>query len=159
MRPASPNLRRTRILERLRAGLVPSQEALRRALAADGIEVTQATLSRDLRTLGVAKGPEGYRPPANGTPSRPAARPGPPAVLAEFERLARLFLVSAEKVDRFVVLKTAPGNAHALASALDRVGLASTAGTLAGDDTIFVLARRPSGANELMRLVPAAARK
>jgi transcriptional regulator of arginine metabolism len=159
MRPASPTLRRTRILERLRAGLVPSQEALRRALAADGIEVTQATLSRDLRTLGVVKGPEGYRPPPNGAPSPPSSRPAPPAAFVEFERLARPFLVSAERIDRFVVLKTPPGNAHALASALDRVGLPGIAGTLAGDDTIFVLARRLSGAKELMRLTPAAARK
>jgi transcriptional regulator of arginine metabolism len=96
--------------------------------------VTQATLSRDIRELGLAKigDPEGgahYAAP-------PAAAETPP--LAPL--VASLFL-SAEGVGPLLVIRTPPGSANALGSALDRQGWKDVVGTIAGDDTILVIAR------------------
>lgn len=136
--------RQARIVEVLSSTSVHSQTELATLLAADGIEVTQATLSRDLEELGAVKlrGVDGgagvYVVPEDGSPVR--------AVSGGTDRLARLLgelLVSTDATGNLVVLRTPPGAADYLASAIDRAALPYVVGTIAGDDTIFVAAREP----------------
>ncbi|HET6203267.1 MAG TPA: arginine repressor [Planctomycetota bacterium] len=149
---STPTLRRNRIAELLRERPRRSQEELRRTLEREGIEVTQATLSRDLRSLGVVKTPSGYALPA------PSAPPPAPGVPSELERLWRMFLVHADSVGNVAVLKTSPGNAHGLGVALDRSAFEGIVGCIAGDDTVFALARDAAAARRLVRAALAAAR-
>lgn len=122
--------RRNQILEILHAGNVATQADLKRKLSKRGIRVTQATLSRDLEELGVAKTHEGYRL------SDSVVAPAPPqptlsVILKEFVREVRL-------ASNLVLVKTHPGNAHSVAVSLDSEQWPEVAGTIAGDDTIFI---------------------
>ncbi|GAC55990.1 arginine repressor [Gordonia hirsuta DSM 44140 = NBRC 16056] len=136
--------RLARIIEILTARQVRSQLELRQLLAAEGIEATQATLSRDLDELGAVKlrGADGgagfYVVPEDGHLLR--------GITGGTDRLSRLLsdlLVSTDASGNIAVLRTPPGAAQYLASALDRASLADVVGTIAGDDTVFVLARDP----------------
>ncbi len=136
--------RHARIVAILSAQQVRSQSELARLLAAEGIDATQATLSRDLDELGAVKlraadgGAGVYVVPEDGAPVR--------GVSGGTDRLARLLgelLVSADASGNTAVLRTPPGAAQYLASALDRANLPDIVGTIAGDDTIFVVAREP----------------
>ena len=113
---------------------IENQDRLRAALARHGVEVTQATLSRDLRELGLVK----LSDPAGGgfyaRPEEAVARP-------PLEKLLPALLLSVDGVGPFVVLKTAEGSAGAVSAALDQAGWDDVLGTLAGDDTILVIAR------------------
>ena len=114
-------------------------------LADKGIHATQATLSRDLRDLGVVKGPGGYRIDAidgdgNGTVNG-----------TELKRVLRQTLLGADHGQNLVVLHTRPGNANALAFALDHGDLPGMLGSLAGDDTILLATRNTAGARALTR--------
>ncbi|WP_306829353.1 arginine repressor [Nakamurella flavida] len=156
--PATKAARLARITEAIRAGAVHSQTELSNRLAAAGIEVTQATLSRDLDELGAIKvrGVDGGQPhyviPEDGAP-RPAE--------GGTTRLARLLaelLVSHDASGNLAVLRTPPGAASFLASALDRAGLSDVVGTIAGDDTLLVVARDGlTGADLARRLAGLAA--
>ena len=136
---------------------VRSQEELAERLAAVGIKVTQATLSRDLDELGAVRlrGHDGalvyaLPPDQPGAPAdqHAAARQaavvaaGPAAALA---RVAADLLLSAEASANLVVLRTPPGAAQLMASMIDRAGLSDVLGTVAGDDTVLVVARDPDG--------------
>ncbi len=114
---------------------VRSQSELRDLLAQRGIEVTQATLSRDLREMGVAKSPRGY------VPAGVAVAPPPTAAGRALEGALRAFVTSAEQAGNLVVLRTGPGHAALVALELDRSPPPGVVGTIAGDDTIFVAAR------------------
>lgn len=141
--------RQSRIVALLSSRSVHSQSELVALLAAEGIEVTQATLSRDLDELGAVKlrGADGgvgvYVVPEDGSPVR--------GVSGGTERVSRLLsdlLVSTDASGNLAVLRTPPGAAHYLASAIDRAALPFVVGTIAGDDTILVVAREPmTGAN------------
>jgi transcriptional regulator of arginine metabolism len=142
--------RQARIIELVARRAVRSQAELLALLSADGISVTQATLSRDLDELGAVKlrGVDGGAPvyviPEDGSPVR--------AIEGGTARLARLLselLVSADASGNLAVLRTPPGAAHFLASALDRSALTDVVGTIAGDDTIMVVAREPRTGAEL----------
>ncbi|MGK2881029.1 MAG: arginine repressor [Mycobacterium sp.] len=142
--------RQARIVELLSSRSVSSQSELAALLADDGIETTQATLSRDLEELGAVKlrGAAGgvgvYVVPEDGSPVR--------GVSGGTERMARLLgelLVSTDSSGNLAVLRTPPGAAHYLASAIDRAALPFVVGTIAGDDTIFVVAREPMSGAEL----------
>lgn len=124
--------RRSQILDILKAEAVADQAELRRKLAQRGIRVTQATVSRDVRELGVAKTREGYRLPDAGEPVAPP-QPALPVILKEFLREVR-------QASNLVIVKTHPGNAHTVAMALDLADWREIMGTVAGDDTIFVAA-------------------
>ena len=124
--------RRQRIIELLSTGPVRSQADLRELLAADGFLVTQSTLSRDLEELGAVKVPL----PGGGTSYAVTPVPGGDARLG---RVAAEVLLSAEGSANISVLRTPPGAAHYLASSLDRAGLTHVLGTVAGDDTIFIV--------------------
>ncbi|MCG5433436.1 arginine repressor [Mycobacterium sp. MYCO198283] len=142
--------RQARIVAILAERAVRSQGELAAALAAEGIEVTQATLSRDLDELGAVKlrgadgGPGVYVVPEDGSPVR--------GVSGGTERLSRLLgdlLVSTDASGNLAVLRTPPGAAHYLANAIDRAALPYVVGTIAGDDTIAVVAREPVTGAEL----------
>jgi len=134
--------RHAAILHLVRSHRIASQEQLRALLQADGVDVTQATLSRDVRELGLAKvaDPEGGAHYA----AAPAAAETPP--LAPL--VAALFL-SAEGVGPLLVIRTPPGSANALGNALDRAGWADVVGTIAGDDTILLIARSAAARKRL----------
>jgi len=146
--------RQGRIVEIVSTRPVRSQSELLALLEAEGIETTQATLSRDLDELGAVKlrGADGGAPvyviPDDGSPVR--------GVEGGTGRLARLLgelLVSADASGNLAVLRTPPGGAHYLASALDRAALHDVVGTIAGDDTLVVVAREPvTGAQLVARL-------
>ena len=147
---ASKTARHRRIVELLETRRVRSQTELADLLSADGLRVTQTTLSRDLDELGAVKIRDGggdlvYAVPAEGgdpTPRLPAAD-GEAA--GRLSRLAAELLVSADASANLAVLRTPPGAAQFLASALDRAGLPDVVGTIAGDDTVMVIAREPTG--------------
>ena len=126
-----------------------SQTELAELLAADDVQVTQATLSRDLVEIGAlrVRGSGGhlvYAVPGEGGDRTPHV-----GEFASFEgRLARLcaeVLVSAEASANLVVLRTPPGAAQYFASAIDRVGWEAILGTIAGDDTLLLISRSPDG--------------
>ena len=131
-----------------------SQAELMVLLADHGIETTQATLSRDLDELGAVKlrGPDGgtpvYRIPEDGSPL-----PGVEGGTSRLSRLLGELLVSADASGNLAVLRTPPGAAHYLASALDRAALHEVVGTIAGDDTIIVVAREPLTGDQLVALL------
>ncbi len=125
MQATSPQERRELLLDLIGRGHGTSQQSLVDALAERGVEVTQATLSRDLKGLGAVKGPGGYQ--VLGQAGDPLGK-----ALAEW-------LVSARPAQNMVVLRTPPGGASPLAVVLDREAPAEVLGTIAGDDTIFVV--------------------
>jgi len=148
--PATRAARHQRIVTLLASRNVRSQPELSRLLAADGLVVTQATLSRDLDQLGAVRirGADGqllYAVPGEGGD----ARPHPPRDAAEVtERLVRRaeeLLVSVDHSANMVVLRTPPGGAQFLASAIDHSVLPSVLGTIAGDDTVLLVTRDPDG--------------
>ena len=139
--------RHARIAELIRSRSIRSQTELAELLAADGAPVTQATLSRDLEELGAVKvrGADGaaYVIPEDGNPVLRVAEQAP----ARLVRLLRELLTGTDSSGNLAVLRTPPGAAQFLASALDRSGLPEVVGTIAGDDTVLVVAREPlSGA-------------
>ena len=129
--------RHARIVELIRDKQVRSQTELADLLAADGVQVTQATLSRDLEEMGAVKVSGAYLIPEDGKRPLREAENAP----ARLVRLLRELLTGADASGNIAVLRTPPGAAQFLASALDRSGLTDVVGTIAGDDTILVVAR------------------
>jgi transcriptional regulator of arginine metabolism len=142
--------RQARIVELVSSMGIRSQTELAKLLAGEGIDVTQATLSRDLDELGAVKlrGADGGVPvyviPEDGSPVR-----GVQGGTSRLTRLLAELLVSAEGSANLTVLRTPPGAAQFLASAIDRSALHEVAGTIAGDDTVVVIAREPLSGKEL----------
>ena len=132
--------RKTVILELVDREAITSQEQLREKLHERGIEATQATLSRDIRELGLVKrAVDGaYR---RSVPDAPTG--GGEAAL---RRAVEEYLRTLETIEQLVVLRTDPGQAQPLAVAIDRARLAEIAGTIGGDDTILVICRSANDA-------------
>jgi transcriptional regulator of arginine metabolism len=151
---------------------VRSQDELADRLAGVGVKVTQATLSRDLEELGAVRlrssdgaliyalpGEPGDRPAASAAPAAgdQGLGPGlaelfgnmPPSAITALAKVASDLLLSAEASGNLVVLRTPPGAAQLMASMIDRTGLPAVLGTVAGDDTVLVVARDPAGGDEL----------
>lgn len=128
--------RHAAILRVIRQQRIESQDGLREALVAEGINVTQATLSRDIRELGLAKlvDPQGGSFYAN--PHEGSLRP-------DLGQVLPTLMVSVEGTGPIIVIKTATGGAPAVAAALDQAGWKEIIGTLAGDDTLLIIARNP----------------
>jgi transcriptional regulator of arginine metabolism len=120
--------RQSQILRLIRRKAIYTQEEMARELQALGIRSSQVTLSRDIRELGLVKTARGYR-----AVTMPAGGPQLETVLAEF-------LAEVRVAQNLVVLKTSPGNASTVASALDREDWDDVVGTIAGDDTVLVIA-------------------
>ena len=147
---SSRTARHRRIVELLESSRVRSQTDLARLLADDGVAVTQTTLSRDLDELGAVRIRDGdgglvYAVPAEGGDSTPRTARVHAEGASRLSRLAAELLVSADASANLVVLRTPPGAAQFLASAVDRAGLRDVIGTIAGDDTVLVIARDPAG--------------
>ncbi|SDM86283.1 arginine repressor [Allokutzneria albata] len=142
--------RQARIVELVRQLSIRSQTELAKILGAEGIDVTQATLSRDLDELGAVKlrGADGGAPvyviPEDGSPVR-----GMEGGTSRLTRLLGELLVSTDHSANLAVLRTPPGAAQFLAGAVDRAALHDVVGTIAGDDTIMVIAREPVSGAEL----------
>jgi transcriptional regulator of arginine metabolism len=144
--PLTRTARHARIVELIRDKAVRSQTELAELLAGDGVQVTQATLSRDLEELGAVKvrggdGPAVYLIPEDGKRPLRDAEQAP----ARLQRLLHELLTGVDASGNIAVLRTPPGAAQYLASALDRAGLPDVVGTIAGDDTILVVAREATG--------------
>jgi transcriptional regulator of arginine metabolism len=138
--------RHARIVELIRDKAIRSQTELAELLAGEGVQVTQATLSRDLEELGAVKVSGAYLIPEDGKrPLRETTGQGPARLL----RLLRELLTGVDASGNIAVLRTPPGAAQFLASALDRSGLTDVVGTIAGDDTILVVTRDATGGKAL----------
>lgn len=135
--------RQQRIVEILSQRAVRSQTELLDLLAADGIEVTQATLSRDLVDVGAEKVRVGkglvYAVPGEGGDRTVRPAPDEESFAGRLTQRCRDLLVSAEPSHNLVVVRTPPGGASFLASALDHAAVEGVLGTIAGDDTIMVI--------------------
>jgi transcriptional regulator of arginine metabolism len=129
--------RQEAILTLIRDKPIRNQNELLEALERAGVSLTQSTLSRELKSLGIGKAPDGrggYRYVAGA-----AANEGPLAPVAAF-------VVSLESAKNFIVVKTPPGNAMGVARAIDEVEWPEIMGTIAGDDTILLIARSDADA-------------
>ena len=138
--------RQSAILDVVAHEAVRSQEQLRHKLASLGFDVTQATLSRDIKELGLLKrsADGAYQPSAaDGVP--------PGSTLEALGRAAADYLLNIEAVQHMIVLKTGTGEAQILAVAIDRARLPEVVGTIAGDDTILVIARSDRRAADLVK--------
>ena len=138
-RPAGTQARRAAIVELVRAHRVATQGELQRRLRERGIAATQATLSRDLAQLGARRAalPDGGA--AYEVDGLPEAGGG---------AMARL-VVGVRDAAALVVVHTVPGAAQAIAAQLDRARLPAVVGTLAGDDTVFVVPERRTSPKRL----------
>lgn len=135
------------ILELIDREPVTSQDALRRKLQAHGLVTTQATISRDIKELGLVKRAIDGAYQRSG----PVAGAVPRAPLNALEHSAAEFLRAVERVQQLVVVRTGAGQAQPLAAALDRAQLPEAVGTIAGDDTILVIARDDRRAAALVK--------
>jgi transcriptional regulator of arginine metabolism len=122
--------RQGQILKLVRARSLRTQDELARALRAVGVRATQVTLSRDIRELGLVKTSEGYAQPAE---SAASAGPDLPTVLREF-------LLDVRVAQNLLVLITPPAHASSVAEALDQGAWPEITGTVAGDNTVLVIA-------------------
>ena len=134
--------RRHRLLAMLEEGFEGTQDEIARRLASDGFTVTQATVSRDLESLGAVRRHVGdrfvYALPA---------RNGPPEVIGR--QLLSELLVEVSWSGNMVVLRTFPGMASTLAAIVDSSDISGALGTIAGDDTVFVVAEERTGGRGL----------
>lgn len=143
--------RHSAILDLVRSQRVVSQEALRELLAERGFEVAQATLSRDLRELGLVKMPEEGGGAAYAVPTS-AGEPAP-----ALSRLLPALYLGADGVGNLLVLKTVAGGAQPVALAIDGEGWPEIVGTIAGDDSILIVLRQTDHLPELIRRIEALA--
>ncbi|MEU6342595.1 arginine repressor [Streptomyces sp. NPDC046977] len=159
--PQTRMARHRRIVDILNRQPVRSQSQLAKLLADDGLTVTQATLSRDLDELGAVKirtnnGELIYAVPSEGGFRTPQAPLGESVKEERMRRLAGELLISAEASANLVVVRTPPGAAQFFASAIDQAEVYDILGTIAGDDTVMLISRDPSGgqavADHLLRL-------
>lgn len=122
-----------------------AQEELVDLLGHRGIATTQATVSRDLDEIGAVK----VRGADGSLVYRVAADPGPAAARARLEETLRQFVVGADHSGNLAVLRTPPACAHPVASAIDLAELPGVLATVAGDDTVLVVAAEGVSAREL----------
>jgi len=156
LRPGTKNARHRLIVDLVWNHEIRSQTELADLLAGHGVQVTQATLSRDLVELDAVKvraasGALVYALPGEGGDRRAVAPGESAAARARLARLCAELLVSADASANLVVLRTPPGAAQFLASAFDKAEFPEILGTIAGDDTVLVIGRDPEGGDELVR--------
>ncbi len=124
--------RHGQILNLIRSQSIRTQEDMAQALQRIGITVTQVTLSRDIRELGLVKGQQGYREPDHAsTPTNEANN---------LKRTLEEFVRDIRTAQNLVIIRTAAGNAQPVGAALDRQAWPEILGTVAGDDTVFAAA-------------------
>jgi transcriptional regulator of arginine metabolism len=124
--------RHSAILELVNRGSVHTQQEIAAALARRGLRATQATVSRDIQELGLIRSGGGYRSSA--------------ALVSEL-------VLSVEVIEPMAVIRTPPGTANMVARRIDEAALPGIAGTVAGDDTIIAVLRKPSAGRALKQLL------
>jgi transcriptional regulator of arginine metabolism len=134
-------LRQKTVLSVLGQGPVASQDDLQRALHKRGFRVGQATLSRDIRDLGLVKTAEGYALPNADAIAEPALPP--------VSRLVREFVLDVKRAQNLLVIKTTVGSAQPVAAALDDEEWPEAVGSVAGDDTILIVCPNKKAAARL----------
>jgi transcriptional regulator of arginine metabolism len=135
----SKSYRQGQILKLIRSGRISTQDELAHALKKFRVQATQVTLSRDIRELRLVKTLEGY------------AESSPEESAPQVATLAAEFLLDVRAAQNLVVLKTAPGHANSVAVALDNEEWPEIVGTIAGDDTILVIAPDTSTAARIRK--------
>jgi transcriptional regulator of arginine metabolism len=138
-----------RILEIIAQKPVTTQAALVAALRAGGIDVTQATVSRDIKRLGLVKVPAG-----NGSyqyATSEAARPSAGDIEVKLRRAIGEFVIAVDEGSGLLLVKTSTGSANAVAEVIDEANWPELAGTVAGDNTIIIVPRRPAHRAVLLR--------
>lgn len=141
--------RREEILRIIREETASSQHEILDHLIESGHRITQPTLSRDLREMGVAKTPDGYVLPgelASGSPSRYSRE-------ERFESLVHDLVISAVVSGSMVVLRTPPAEAQPVARAIDEAKIPDIAGSIGGDDTIFIATTSATAARSLAKRI------
>lgn len=129
---ATKQERHSAILELVNRGSVHTQHEIAAALARRGMRATQATISRDIQELGLVRSGAGYRRSAS---------------------LGRELVLSVELIQPMAVIRTPPGTANLVARRIDEAALPGIAGTVAGDDTIIAVLRKPAAARALKELL------
>jgi transcriptional regulator of arginine metabolism len=124
--------RHSAILDLVNRGTAHTQQEIAAALARKGVRATQATISRDIQELGLVRSVAGYR---------------------SSTALVRELVLSVEVVEPMAVIRTPPGTANLVARRIDEAALPGVAGTVAGDDTIIAVLRRPSAGRALKQLL------
>lgn len=140
--------RHNKILEIINKRDIETQEELAEALKLAGFDVTQATVSRDIKNLKLLKIQN-----SNGRYKYVAPNKEFNDINGKLESILSNAAISAENVDKFVVIKTLTGSAMAVAEAIDTLFDTEVAGTIAGDNTIFILVRSIEKAEELVEKV------
>ena len=135
--------RQAQLLDVIDKEPVASQEALRQKLDGRGIKATQATISRDLKELGLVKRA------GDGAYVRPGADRSSPAVGEQLRRAVASLVRGLERVDQLLIVRTDRGQAQGLAEWMDRAQLPEVAGTIGGDDTILLVCRGQEAAERL----------
>ncbi|WP_135848118.1 arginine repressor [Serinibacter arcticus] len=153
--PPTKAARHALITRAITRGTIRSQADLSAALEADGVVVTQATLSRDLLELRAQKthtadGLVYTLPPEGGAYHGVRIAEQEPHLARRLEKLTAELLVSADSSGNLAVLRTPPGAAHFFASAIDQSIMPGVLGTIAGDDTVVVISRDPDGATDVV---------
>jgi transcriptional regulator of arginine metabolism len=153
LRPAGKAERQLAILDLVRGRAVRTQEEMVAALHGRGLDVTQATVSRDIRELGLARvhDPDGLRYIAAG---EAAEEPSP--LSTRLRSVMRDHVRSLEFVENLGVVHTRPSSAPLVAAVIDQSHFDEVAGTVAGDDTVLVVARSRGGARRLAERLQAA---
>lgn len=164
MIPQTKAARQRLIVDLLGSADVHSQGELVDLLGAQGVSATVSTVSRDLDELDAVRVRQGdgtlvYAVPAEGGDRSARAASDSSAGQVRLQRLLRELLVSAESSANLVVLRTPPGAAQFLASAIDHVQMTEALGTIAGDDTVMIISRDPHGGAALASHLTDLARK
>ena len=144
MRSTPKALRHHRILELVSREPMVTQEEMVRRLSQQGLKVTQATLSRDIKEIGLVKTSEGYAAPGAMTEAAPTP---------SLSHLLREFVVDVREAQNLLVIKTPPGSAQPVARALDAESWPELVGTIAGDDTIVVISSNRRSCRQLGRRI------
>lgn len=142
------SIRQSRILEIIAEKDVETQDELLAELQKRGFTVTQATVSRDIKQLGLIK-----TATAKGKYKYAASKKEPNGTESKFRNILRETMISAINAENIVVVKTYPGMANAAAAAVDSLAGERIVGSLAGDDTIFIVTKTPSSALEFTEIL------
>lgn len=137
--------RRELILGLVERNEIENQDQLLALLEVEGVQTTQATISRDLRDLGVSKGPKGYAVVKLEQVSR--------VDLKELGRAIKANVRSIQRAGTLVVVRTGQGHGRPLGIKIDHANMPQVAGTIADDDTLFIATRSASQATEVCRLL------
>jgi transcriptional regulator of arginine metabolism len=140
----SKRARQERLIAIIRTQSVASQEELSDLLGREAVTVTQSTLSRDIRELGVVKSRGRYQ-----VATVRDSAPSPESVRRAFQQ----FLLRSEVSGNILMLRTPPGSAHSLGVVMDAIEWPEILGTVAGDDTVFVLLRNQHMGNKVLKRI------